>query len=98
MDVGRQAAGSNDCGVWVCKWMNDCHLSNNYNIKVDRGTRMRLAIDLVIKPYNIKKEQVVSEASAEWKNVMRRGRQPISRRGFRSHVKKIYSHSHPLLS
>ncbi|KAJ1377212.1 Ulp1 protease family, C-terminal catalytic domain [Sesbania bispinosa] len=67
MDIGKQAAGSNDCGVWVCKWMTDCHLSNNYNIKVDRETRMRLAIDLVIKPYNMKKEEVVSEATAAWK-------------------------------
>ncbi|KAJ1378722.1 hypothetical protein SESBI_47542 [Sesbania bispinosa] len=69
MDVGTQVVGSNDCVVWVCKWMTDCTLSDNYNIKVDRGSRMRLAIDLVTKPYNIKKDTVVSEACAIWKKL-----------------------------
>ncbi|KAJ1378002.1 hypothetical protein SESBI_48305 [Sesbania bispinosa] len=65
-DIGRQAVGSNDCGVWVCKWMSDCSLKDDYNIKVDKETRMRLAIDLIIKPYNLKKEEVVSVAVKDW--------------------------------
>ncbi|KAJ1400924.1 Ulp1 protease family, C-terminal catalytic domain [Sesbania bispinosa] len=65
-DIGRQAAGSNDCGVWVSKWMTNCSLNDDYNIKVDRETRMRLAIDLIIKPYNLKKEEVVSLAVNDW--------------------------------
>ncbi|KAJ1430727.1 hypothetical protein SESBI_07556 [Sesbania bispinosa] len=65
-DIGRQAAGSNDCGVWVCKWISDCSLKDDYNIKVDRETRMRLAIDLIIKPYNLKKEEVVSVVVKDW--------------------------------
>ncbi|KAJ1427952.1 Ulp1 protease family, C-terminal catalytic domain [Sesbania bispinosa] len=56
----------NDYGVWVCKWMSDCSLKDDYNIKVDRETRMRLAIDLIIKPYNLKKEEVVSVAVKDW--------------------------------
>ncbi|KAJ1432157.1 hypothetical protein SESBI_06795 [Sesbania bispinosa] len=68
-DIGRHAAGSNDYGVWVCKWMTDCTLTDNYNIKVDRESCMRLAIDLIIKPFNIKKDQVVSEALKVWKEM-----------------------------
>ncbi|KAJ1392527.1 Ulp1 protease family, C-terminal catalytic domain [Sesbania bispinosa] len=69
-DIRRHAAESNDCGVWVCKWMTDCTLTDNYNIKVDRESRMRLAIDLLIKPYNIKKDQVVNEATKAWKELL----------------------------
>ncbi|KAJ1428335.1 Papain-like cysteine peptidase superfamily [Sesbania bispinosa] len=68
-DIGKQAAESNDCGVWVCKWMTDYTLTDNYNIKVDRVSCMRLAIDLLIKPYNIKKDQVVSVATQAWKEL-----------------------------
>ncbi|KAJ1380627.1 Ulp1 protease family, C-terminal catalytic domain [Sesbania bispinosa] len=68
-DIGKHAAESNDCGIWVCKWMIDYTLTYNYNIKVDRVSRMRLAIDLLIKPYNIKKDQVVSVATQAWKEL-----------------------------
>ncbi|KAJ1392529.1 Ulp1 protease family, C-terminal catalytic domain [Sesbania bispinosa] len=66
-DIGRQAAESNDCGVWVYKWMADCTLTDNYNIK---GKSHEIAIDLLIKPYNIKKDQVVNEATKAWKELL----------------------------
>ncbi|KAK7281067.1 hypothetical protein RIF29_08732 [Crotalaria pallida] len=42
---------SNDCGVWVASWMMLHKEENHYNVKMDAITRLRLALDLVIKPY-----------------------------------------------
>ncbi|WJX87132.1 hypothetical protein P8452_69355 [Trifolium repens] len=41
------ATGSNDCGVWVAKWMIKCSFRNDYeNITVVTTTKMKLALYL----------------------------------------------------
>ncbi|KAJ1438266.1 Ulp1 protease family, C-terminal catalytic domain [Sesbania bispinosa] len=66
-NIGRQAEESNDCGVWVCKWMIDCNWTTNYNIKVDKGARFKLAINLVNKEHNVKNEEILKVATNHWK-------------------------------
>ncbi|KAK7274370.1 hypothetical protein RIF29_15455 [Crotalaria pallida] len=53
---------SNDCGVWVASWMMLYKEENHYNVKVDAITRLRLALDLVMKPYNIIHKDIISKA------------------------------------
>ncbi|MED6215696.1 hypothetical protein PIB30_000702 [Stylosanthes scabra] len=46
--TGQQAAGSMDCGVWVCQWMLNSHKWLDYDIEpIDASTRMRIATQLV---------------------------------------------------
>ncbi|TKY52868.1 Ulp1 protease family, carboxy-terminal domain protein [Spatholobus suberectus] len=66
-DIGSQPTASNDCGIWVAKWMMDCDWSDDYNIHVDNETRMKLALDLVLCSSNINKDQVIKLAAANWK-------------------------------
>ncbi|KAJ1414949.1 Ulp1 protease family, carboxy-terminal domain protein [Sesbania bispinosa] len=42
---------ANDCGAWVIMWMVEMGL-NGYIIQVDEGTRLRIALDLAMNPYN----------------------------------------------
>ncbi|KAJ1396597.1 Ulp1 protease family, C-terminal catalytic domain [Sesbania bispinosa] len=56
--VGQQVEGSNDCGIWVALWMMQCNFTNKYNITVTESSRMQLALDLVLKNYNTKNEEV----------------------------------------
>ncbi|MED6131027.1 hypothetical protein PIB30_006355 [Stylosanthes scabra] len=52
-EVGRQADGSMDCGVWVCQCMVNSHLWLDYNLQdINDSTRISLAIDLVTSPQN----------------------------------------------
>ncbi|KAK7291776.1 hypothetical protein RIF29_07188 [Crotalaria pallida] len=53
---------SNDCGVWVASWMMLHKEEDHYNIKVDAITRLRLALDLVMKPYNSIHNDIISKA------------------------------------
>ncbi|KAJ1415905.1 Ulp1 protease family, carboxy-terminal domain protein [Sesbania bispinosa] len=56
-------SGSNDCGVFVAQWMRECIWTDDYkDIYVCDGKRMRLALDLVLKPYNEMKAVVISLA------------------------------------
>ncbi|MED6114882.1 hypothetical protein PIB30_084885 [Stylosanthes scabra] len=43
---------SNDSGIWVASWMKECNLNDDFEIHVSDSTRMRLAVDLVLKEYN----------------------------------------------
>ncbi|XLU65697.1 hypothetical protein S245_024906 [Arachis hypogaea] len=45
-------AGSSDAGVWVASWMIACFEDDNFNIKVDDGVRMKIAVSLVLKIHN----------------------------------------------
>ncbi|XLS44672.1 hypothetical protein HN51_001537, partial [Arachis hypogaea] len=45
-------AGSSDAGVWVASWMIACFEDDHFNIKVDDGVRMKIAISLVLKIHN----------------------------------------------
>ncbi|XP_057737339.1 uncharacterized protein LOC130954599 [Arachis stenosperma] len=56
LGIRRQRNDSFDCGIWVATWMKNCIWIDDYNIYVDDATRMRIAIDLIMKPYNLKKK------------------------------------------
>ncbi|XLS93359.1 hypothetical protein HN51_069367 [Arachis hypogaea] len=49
LGIGRQRNDSFDCGIWVATWMKNCIWIDDYNIYVDDATRMRIAIDLIMK-------------------------------------------------
>ncbi|KAJ1385066.1 hypothetical protein SESBI_42005 [Sesbania bispinosa] len=68
-DIGEQISGSNDCGVWVAVWMMDCMLDDSYKITVNDASRMRVALDLVLKAYNEKKEDIIELAFQNWKKL-----------------------------
>ncbi|QHN78793.1 Ulp1 protease family, carboxy-terminal domain protein [Arachis hypogaea] len=46
-------AGSNDAGVRVASWMIACVEDDHFNIKVDDGVRMKIAVSLVSKNHNM---------------------------------------------
>ncbi|KAJ1401714.1 Papain-like cysteine peptidase superfamily [Sesbania bispinosa] len=60
-DIRTQNAESNDCGAWVIMWMVEMGL-NGYRIQVDEGTRIRIALDLAMNPYNTLQEVVKGRA------------------------------------
>ncbi|KAJ1405565.1 Ulp1 protease family, C-terminal catalytic domain [Sesbania bispinosa] len=66
--VGEQLPGSNDCGVWVAMWMKECAWTNDYKISVTQASRMRIALDLVLKPFNKRKDKIISKAFANIKS------------------------------
>ncbi|XLR07846.1 hypothetical protein S83_035784, partial [Arachis hypogaea] len=53
-DLPQQRKGSNDCGIWVAQWMKECGWTDDFGITVYDSDRMRLAIDLVSKEFNLK--------------------------------------------
>ncbi|KAJ1405118.1 Ulp1 protease family, C-terminal catalytic domain [Sesbania bispinosa] len=62
-DLRAQISGSHDCGVFVAQWMKECIWTDDYkDIYVSDGKRMRLALDLVLKPYNEMKQMVTALA------------------------------------
>ncbi|CAI0462601.1 unnamed protein product [Linum tenue] len=43
-----------DSGAWVCQWMFRTELFDNYDVAyVDEGIRMKIAVRLLLSPYNI---------------------------------------------
>ncbi|MED6138845.1 hypothetical protein PIB30_078289 [Stylosanthes scabra] len=44
---------SNDSGLWVASWMIGRYDNDDFDIKVDDGTRMKIAVSLVLKDHNI---------------------------------------------
>ncbi|XP_045816359.1 uncharacterized protein LOC123909543 [Trifolium pratense] len=60
-DLGVQADMSNDCGVWVIMWMKQMG-EKEYKIDVDDGTRLRIALDLILDPSNELKEKALAAA------------------------------------
>ncbi|RYQ95370.1 hypothetical protein Ahy_B08g090638 [Arachis hypogaea] len=63
LGIGRQRNDSFDCGIWVATWMKNCIWIDDYNIYVDDATRMRIAIDLIMKSYNLKKKNTIIKAA-----------------------------------
>ncbi|XLR39122.1 hypothetical protein S83_023782, partial [Arachis hypogaea] len=61
-------ARSSDAGVWVASWMIACFEDDNFNIKVDDGVRMKIAVSLVLKIHNTISytDQDCYELSAEY--------------------------------
>ncbi|MED6123216.1 hypothetical protein PIB30_047041 [Stylosanthes scabra] len=52
-EVGSQAPGSMDYGVWVCQWMINSHLWLDYHLEeINDSTGMSLAVDLVTHSVN----------------------------------------------
>ncbi|GAU19009.1 hypothetical protein TSUD_193470 [Trifolium subterraneum] len=62
-----QRHGSNDCGVWVAKWMIECPLKNDYeNVTVVTATRMKLALYICQSKNNVLLDDLVSKAAKNW--------------------------------
>ncbi|RYR10951.1 hypothetical protein Ahy_B05g079439 [Arachis hypogaea] len=62
---GNCSQNSMDCGVWVAQWMIREHLWQDHG-NVNNATRMRLAVDLVMKSHNDLGEDAVSKAVRHW--------------------------------
>ncbi|MED6189399.1 hypothetical protein PIB30_095642 [Stylosanthes scabra] len=71
-NLPQQRRGSNDCGIWVAYWMKECGLADNFNIMVSNSHRMRLAIDLITKEFNIKKLEVMDKAHVYMKDIQQK--------------------------
>ncbi|XLR33966.1 hypothetical protein S83_061866, partial [Arachis hypogaea] len=50
---GDLLVDKNDAGVWVASWMIACFEDDHFNIKVDDGNRMKIAVLLVSKNHNM---------------------------------------------
>ncbi|XP_058777130.1 uncharacterized protein LOC131651486 [Vicia villosa] len=64
----QQLAGSNDCGVWVCKWMIECPFQTLFEeTNVMTSTRMKLALFLLHSGNNILLREILTKSAAYWK-------------------------------
>ncbi|XLT59396.1 hypothetical protein HN873_052000, partial [Arachis hypogaea] len=52
-DLPTLKTGSSNAGVWVASWMIACFEDDHFNIKVDDGIRMKIAVSLVLKNHNM---------------------------------------------
>ncbi|RYR19524.1 hypothetical protein Ahy_B03g064325 [Arachis hypogaea] len=69
--VPQQKANSNDCGIWVAEWMILNHYWGvNKPWIVNDYSRMRLAVDLVYKWHNPKRDMIKELAVADWNKKM----------------------------
>ncbi|KAL4299929.1 hypothetical protein AHAS_Ahas17G0150000 [Arachis hypogaea] len=60
----------NDCSMYVAQWMIMYHLWNSYEAeKITDYSRMRLAVDMVLKYNNDKCMEVIQVALEYWKNL-----------------------------
>ncbi|XLR18665.1 hypothetical protein S83_046577, partial [Arachis hypogaea] len=71
-EIGEQNDDSNDCGAWVTTWMRECQWRSNYNIKVNESTRLRLAIDLVMNPFNLKSQEVLEAVKKYYNEISKK--------------------------
>ncbi|XLS82597.1 hypothetical protein HN51_048428 [Arachis hypogaea] len=71
-DLPQQRKGSNDCGIWVAQWMKECRWTDNFGITVNDNDRMKLAIDLVSKEFNMNKSEVMDKAHAYMKDILQK--------------------------
>ncbi|XP_045792010.1 uncharacterized protein LOC123920828 [Trifolium pratense] len=60
--AGSQGINSNDCAVFVILWMTSAKEEEGYKVEVDNGSRLQIAIDLVLAPYNKHKSIVMQNA------------------------------------
>ncbi|KAK7244912.1 hypothetical protein RIF29_39741 [Crotalaria pallida] len=67
--VEEALRAKNGIVVWVAHWMTDCVMFDDYKIFVLPKSRMRIAIDLILSPYNKKKEEVVLKAVQNWEDL-----------------------------
>ncbi|QHO27711.1 hypothetical protein HN51_024657 [Arachis hypogaea] len=67
--VVQQDPYSNDCGMFVAQWMIMYHLWGNYDVeKVTDYSRMRLAVDMLLRYHNDNREKIVNAALEYWRN------------------------------
>lgn len=59
--LGRQGDGSNDCAVWVINWMMQ-RGENGYKIEVDEGSRLKIALQLTLHPFNDKRDLMLAKS------------------------------------
>ncbi|MED6156582.1 hypothetical protein PIB30_015681 [Stylosanthes scabra] len=74
VEVPQQHRRSMDCEVWVAQWMIRETLCFKNALQVESvtdATRMRLAVDLVLKEYNSLAKNVVVRAIHYWKRLSR---------------------------
>ncbi|WJX62734.1 hypothetical protein P8452_47698 [Trifolium repens] len=73
--IPHQRHGSNDCGVWVAKWMIECPYMNDYeNVTVVTATRMKLALFICHSSNNMLRKELVSKAARNWDDQHKRRR------------------------
>ncbi|MED6225272.1 hypothetical protein PIB30_092111 [Stylosanthes scabra] len=67
-EVVQQDPGSNDAGVFVAQWMIMHYLWGTYDVeRVSAYSRMRLAIDIVLKEHNADRLAFIDKALAYWR-------------------------------
>ncbi|WJX69293.1 hypothetical protein P8452_53561 [Trifolium repens] len=59
---GSQGQNSNDCAIWVIKWMMQKG-DGGYKIKVDEGSRLEIALQLILHPYNRERDLMLKNAT-----------------------------------
>ncbi|KAK2362550.1 hypothetical protein QL285_087607 [Trifolium repens] len=75
MGIPHQRHGSNDCEVWVAKWMIECPYMNDYeNVTVVTATRMKLALFICHSSNNMLRKELVSKAARNWDDQHKRRR------------------------
>ncbi|MED6107194.1 hypothetical protein PIB30_011764 [Stylosanthes scabra] len=81
-EVGSQAPGLMDCGMWVCQWMMNSHLWLDYNLEeINDSSRMALAVDLVTHPTNPLADVIWERAVNYWDaEMLRNYREETGRR------------------
>ncbi|CAJ2637292.1 unnamed protein product [Trifolium pratense] len=63
----HQRPRSNDCGVWVAKWMIECPFSSNYeSITVVTATRLKLALYLCHSSNNKLLQSLLAKSAQYW--------------------------------
>ncbi|XP_057729401.1 uncharacterized protein LOC130944853 isoform X2 [Arachis stenosperma] len=71
-NVAQQLPESNDCGVFVAQWMIMYHLFYDYDVEtfqlVTDYSRMRLAIDMVLKYHNENRMETIEAALRYWRS------------------------------
>ncbi|KAK2456646.1 ubiquitin-specific protease ESD4 [Trifolium repens] len=73
--LSHQRHGSNDCGVWVAKWMIECPYQNDYeNVTVVTATRMKLVLFICHSSNNMLRNELVSKAARNWDDQHKRRR------------------------
>ncbi|MED6131429.1 hypothetical protein PIB30_009910 [Stylosanthes scabra] len=69
--ISQQRDRFNDCGVWVCQWMQMWHLWKHFDLPgICANSRMTLAMDLVMDKTNSLSEEICEKAVTYWDNKM----------------------------
>ncbi|CAH9136921.1 unnamed protein product [Cuscuta epithymum] len=76
-ELGSQRPNSNDCGIWVAKWMMECRWSDNYKIQVDEKTRMKLALNLALSSNNTCKDELIKDSAKNWNDLEKKHRSVV---------------------